>query len=70
MFQRKKLRKEYDQKFVELIEETKNNWLHLKQLMHLSYGEHDELKYKALMAKAKYLYLLREAKIRKVSIKK
>lgn len=70
MFQRQKLRKDYDQKFVELIEEAKNNWAHMKQMMHLSYGEHDELRYKALLAKAKYVYLLREAKIRKISIKK
>lgn len=70
MFQRQKLRKEFDQKFIELMEEAKKDWAHLKQMMDLSYGENEELRYKALLAKAKYVYLLREAKIRKISIKK
>ncbi|MFS0645379.1 YaaL family protein [Siminovitchia sp. 179-K 8D1 HS] len=69
MFQRQKLRKEFDQKFIELMEEAKKDWSHLKKMMDLSYGENEELRYKALLAKAKYVYLLREAKIRKISIK-
>lgn len=70
MFQKHKLRKEFDQKCIRQIEKAKNSWMHLNRMMDISYGEQDELKYKALLAKAKYVYLLREARQRNISVKK
>ncbi|HEY4553519.1 MAG TPA: YaaL family protein [Bacillaceae bacterium] len=70
MFQRKKLRKEYDRKLIELMESTKEEWLDQKRLYEMSYEPDDDLQCRALMAKAKYFYLFREAKIRNVSLRK
>jgi len=70
LFQKRKLRKEYDQKLIDLIETTKNDWLQLVRLDNLSYDQNVELDTMTRVAKAKYFYLFQEAKRRKVSVKR
>ncbi|KRG12822.1 YaaL family protein [Lederbergia galactosidilytica] len=69
MFQRKKLRKEYNQKLIELMENAKKDWMYFSQLEEMSYEYDEELHRLALLAKSKYFFLFREAKKRKISIR-
>ncbi|HLU23305.1 YaaL family protein [Lederbergia graminis] len=69
MFQKKKLRKEYDQRLLNLMESTKRDWLQLTQMEQLSYDRSDDLRCLTLLAKTKHFYLFQEAKKRKISIK-
>lgn len=70
LFRKKKLRKEYDQKLIDVMEITKEDWLRQKHLENLSYEQSEDLRCGTLLAQAKYFFLFREAKLRKVSIKK
>lgn len=69
MFEKKKLRKEFNQKLITLMENTQNDWLYLSELEQMSYEESKELHILALLAKSKYFFLFKEAKIRKISRK-
>ncbi|MBS4210772.1 YaaL family protein [Bacillus sp. FJAT-50079] len=69
MFRRKRLRKEYDQRLLDLMESTKEDWMKQKQIEKLSYEHTDQLRYETKLAKAKYFFLFREAKLRPVSLK-
>ncbi|GIN74343.1 hypothetical protein J14TS2_48180 [Bacillus sp. J14TS2] len=69
MFQKEKLRKEYDQKLIELMESSKKDWMYFSQLEEMSYEYDEELHRLALLAKSKYFFLFQEAKIRKISIR-
>lgn len=66
MFRRKKLRKEFDSRLLELIEHTRGEWHSEKQLVEMSYEENIDLYYEAKLSRAKYYYLFHEAKIRDV----
>lgn len=68
MFQKKKLRKEYDYRLIELMESTKHDWLRKQHLESLSYDS-EELSNMTMIAKAKYFFLFHEAKKRKVSLR-
>lgn len=70
LFQKKKLRKEFDTKLLELMESTKSDWLQLSHMEKLSYDESDELRSLTKLAKAKYFFLFHEAKVRKISVNK
>jgi len=69
MFRKQKLRKDYDQRLIGLMTDIKKDWDQQKEILRLSYEQNDELAYRTLLAKAKYIFLLREAKERKISIK-
>ena len=68
LFQRKKLRKEYDQRLIRLMDDTKNDWFQEQSLVKLSYEENEELRCRTLLAKSKYFFLFREARARKISV--
>ncbi|MBO1004749.1 YaaL family protein [Pseudogracilibacillus auburnensis] len=68
MFQKKKLRKEYDRRLIELMDSTKHDWLSKQQLESISY-ESEELSNMTMIAQAKYFFLFHEAKKRKVSLR-
>ncbi|MBS4179762.1 YaaL family protein [Lederbergia citrea] len=70
MFRKKKLRKQYDQKFIELMEATRNDWLELSRMEKLSYEQNAELSTLTKLAKAKYFFLFPEAKNRNIIIKR
>lgn len=61
MFQKKKLRKEYDHRLIELMDSTKNDWVSKQNLENLSY-ESEELSNMKMIAQAKYFFLFHEAK--------
>ncbi|MCJ8009987.1 YaaL family protein [Lederbergia wuyishanensis] len=67
---KKKLRKEYDKKLIDLMESTKNDWMIQSQLNKLSFEKSDDLQAITQLAKAKYFFLFHEAKVRKISINK
>lgn len=71
MFRKKqKLRREYDQKLIDLMEKTKTDWLHHKHLEELTYEQDEYLSCRMLISKAKYFFLFQEAKKRKISLNK
>ncbi|MFD1708125.1 YaaL family protein [Siminovitchia sediminis] len=69
MFKKHKLQKEFDHRLIDLLEKKKREWDEQKHLLRLSYEPQDELQYRTLMAKSKYLFLLKEARKRNISIK-
>ncbi|MGF2614050.1 DUF2508 family protein [Rossellomorea vietnamensis] len=72
MFFRKKgkLRKEYENKLLHSLEETKKEWISQRALEDLSIENSYEINYQSKIAEAKYFFFFREAKNRKVVIKR
>lgn len=69
MFGRKKagkLRKEYDQELLALIQRTKQQWDHLKNIESNVFDQDRELMAQAKLEEAKYFYLFKEARTRKI----
>ena len=60
---KKKLRKEYDEELLYLIDQAKKNWDHARQTEQAVY---EELVAETQLAKAKYQFLYQEAKLRNV----
>ncbi len=69
MFRKHKLRKEFDHRLIDLMGNVKKEWDQKSDMLKLSYEPNDELQYQMLLAKAKYIFLFKEAKKRKISIK-
>jgi hypothetical protein len=70
-FQRKGwLRKEFDEKLLLQLQEYKEHWQEQKQLLDKSFDPSEEAICQTNIAKAKYFFLLREAKERNVSMKR
>lgn len=71
MFFRRKgwLRKEYDEKLLQQLEELKQNRIHQKELLEICLDPSDDVIMEAKMAEIKYFSLFKEAKIRNVSKK-
>ncbi|MFZ3591686.1 YaaL family protein [Bacillus sp. DJP31] len=68
-FQRKgKLRKEFNDQLLEGLERTKNEWKKQKDLVNRCVEPSNELLFHLKVSEAKYFYLIREAKSRKVSL--
>ncbi|WP_071458783.1 YaaL family protein [Bacillus massilinigeriensis] len=67
---KKKLRKEFDEKLLNQLEILKHDWNNQRTLMEKSFDPSDEFIAEAKLAEAKYFYLFKEAKERKVSLKK
>ncbi|KAB7675185.1 DUF2508 family protein [Bacillus sp. B1-WWTP-T-0.5-Post-4] len=66
-FQKKgKLRKEYDDKLIVLLEKVKNEWLRQKRMVEQSVEPSQDVICSLKIAEAKYFFLLKEAKRRPV----
>ncbi|RIW27398.1 DUF2508 family protein [Bacillus salacetis] len=70
-FQKKgKLRKEYDNALLHSLEDAKKDWISQRALEDLSIENSYEINYLSKIAEAKYFFFFREAKNRKVVIKR
>lgn len=68
-FQKKgKLRKEYDDKLIVLLEKVKNEWLRQKRMIEQSVEPSPDVICSLKIAEAKYFFLLKEAKRRPVKM--
>lgn len=66
-FQKKgKLRKEYDDNLIVLLEKVKNEWLRQKRMVEQSVEPSQDVLCSLKIAEAKYFFLLKEAKRRPV----
>ena len=70
MFFRRKasLRGEFDKKLVEQLNQSKRNWDRQSKLYEKSIDSCGEVEIQTEIAKAKYFFLLREAKNRQISV--
>ncbi|MFC4619756.1 YaaL family protein [Camelliibacillus cellulosilyticus] len=67
MFKRKgRLRWENDEKLLTLLTECKNQWLKQKRIIEESIEPSEEVLHQVRLAEAKYLFLLKEARQRKM----
>jgi hypothetical protein len=70
-FRRKgKLREDYDEKLIQQLNNSKENWDRQSSLQEKSFDPYFEVDLQTKLARAKYLFLLREAKKRNLSILK
>ncbi|RFU60398.1 YaaL family protein [Bacillus sp. V59.32b] len=72
MFFRRKgrLRNEYDEKLMQQLEQKKRNWFSQQSLLEKSLDPSDEAIVRTKIAEVKYFYLFKEAKKRKISVKR
>ncbi|UQZ75198.1 DUF2508 domain-containing protein [Niallia circulans] len=72
MFFRKKgkLRKEFDEKLLVQFSHLKKEWLNDKNLLDKSFDPSDEVISGAKLSEAKYFFLFKEAKQRKINLLK
>ncbi|WP_439951363.1 YaaL family protein [Neobacillus novalis] len=62
-----RLRKEYDEKLLAQLNQFKQHWQQEKSLLEISFDPSEEVICQTKVAEAKYIFLLREAKQRKVT---
>ncbi len=62
------LRKEYDDEFVKTFMQVKQEWSHKSSMVERSVDPSEEVMVDIRLAKMKYLFLLKEAKHRNISI--
>ncbi|WP_456277167.1 YaaL family protein [Bacillus sp. AK128] len=68
-FQRKgKLRKTFNEQLLTSLEKHKNEWMRQKEIVNRCVEPSGEVLYHLKIAEAKYLFLIREAKKRKVTL--
>lgn len=65
-----RLRKEYDEKLVQSLEMLKQDWMNQKNIVEKSVDPSGEVIADLKMKEAKYFYLLREAKKRRITLGK
>ncbi|MEC2058096.1 YaaL family protein [Peribacillus psychrosaccharolyticus] len=72
MFFRRKgwLRNEYDQKLIEQLELLKKDWLYQKSMLEKSVDPSQDAILQTKLAEVKYFYLFKEAKQRRVSLRR
>jgi hypothetical protein len=69
-FQRKgKLRKTFNKQLLISLERNKSEWMKQKEIVNRCVEPSEEILYHLKIAEAKFFYLIREAKNRKVSLK-
>ncbi len=70
MFFRRKgmLRKEYNEKLLTKLNEYKNDWHRQKLLLEKSFDPSEEVICQTKIAEIKYIFLLKEAKERNISV--
>lgn len=67
LFRKKgKLKREYDEKLMALMIKQKKQWETSKQFEAITVDEHPESLVQQKMQKAKYFYLFKEARIRRI----
>ncbi|WP_163152447.1 YaaL family protein [Anoxybacillus sp. MB8] len=64
------LRKQFNDQLIERLQHYRDEWMDKKQLIEKSVEPSEKVIFDLKIAEAKYLFLLREAKKRKVSIGK
>ncbi|KIL52646.1 YaaL family protein [Jeotgalibacillus soli] len=64
-----KLKKEYDDQLIQLMTRTREDWQHQKGMVNLSVEISQQLSAASKLAEAKYFYLFKEARHRKIVIK-
>lgn len=64
-----RLRKEYDEKLLAKLEEYKRDWQQQKLLLEKSFEPSDEVICQTKIAEVKYIFMLKEAKQRHISLK-
>ncbi|MFP3721640.1 YaaL family protein [Niallia circulans] len=70
-FRRKgKLRKEFDEKLLVQFSHLKKEWLNDKSLLDKSFDPSDEVISESKLSEAKYFFLFKEAKQRKINLLK
>ncbi|MFX3622524.1 MAG: YaaL family protein [Ectobacillus sp.] len=72
MFFRRKgyLRREYDEKLIQLLEDIKQDWMRQKRIVEQSVEPSEDVICQLKIAEAKYFYMLKEAKQRQVKMMK
>ncbi|MGF9966952.1 YaaL family protein [Bacillus rhizoplanae] len=71
LFQKKgKLRKEYDEKLIVLLEQVKIEWMRQRRIVAQSIEPSENVLCHLKLAEAKYFYLLKEAKRRPVKMER
>ncbi|MGG0658482.1 YaaL family protein [Rummeliibacillus pycnus] len=68
-FRKQKLRKEYDDKLVQLMRHTKAEWQHTQEIENLMADYDLNIIAQRKIAESKHFYLFKEARIRKILIK-
>lgn len=69
LFKRRQLRQTIDEELLKTLESVKQEWLMRKALIEKSIEPSYVLIYELKLTEAKYLFLLKEAKVRKLSLK-
>ncbi|AJD89352.1 hypothetical protein JMA_00350 [Jeotgalibacillus malaysiensis] len=70
LFRKKgKLKKEYDDRLVQLMQQAREEWQQQKNLSDLSFEKSPQMLAEEKMAEARYFYLFKEARHRKIVIK-
>jgi hypothetical protein len=70
LFRRKgKLRKEYDDKLIAQLDQLKSEWMTKKSLVEKSFDVSGEFIAEAKLAEAKYFFLFKEVKGRKITLR-
>lgn len=71
MFWRRKgwLKRQFDQQLVEQLEAMRNEWMKQKDLIEKSIEPSEEVLMDVKITEAKYFFLIREAKRRRISLK-
>lgn len=69
MFFRRKgwLRKEFDEKLLNQLDQLRNDWNNQKSLIEKSFDPSDDVICQAKLTEAKYFYLFKEAKKRNIN---
>jgi hypothetical protein len=72
MFWRRKgwLRKEFNQKLIAQLQQYRDEWMEQKRLIEKSVEPSEKVLFDLKVAEAKYFFLIREAKKRKISLGK
>jgi len=69
-FRKKRLLQAINDELLFVLEKAKDEWMMRKKLIEKSIEPSDLLDYELKLAEAKYLFLLREAKSRKLTLKR
>ncbi len=70
LFRKKRLFQSIEDDLLFALEKVKDEWMMRKNLIEKSIEPSDILDYELKLAEAKYLFLLREAKSRKLTLKR
>jgi Protein of unknown function (DUF2508) len=68
--QKEKLRKKYNQELVNELEQLRKNWVNQSSLLERSLDPSEDAIIQTKLAELKYFYLFKEAKKRKVTIRR